>query len=184
MFANALGDRVPVPGRIIPKTQKMVFDTSLLTTKHYKIRIKGKWSNPGKEDAPSQHLGVVIIWKGAFRSPSTMVGLLTNIWYCICSESYYEKDNWNVFSCIGSSFQMLRDLCYTYYDTAWGHIYKKFNRRKSSCLQLLVYKNQHQKSIQTHLKIGNAIGVMSCVHQWPGRPEFKDTKNGTWCRLA
>ena len=33
---------VQFPGRVIPKTQKMVLDSSLLNTQHYKIRIKGK----------------------------------------------------------------------------------------------------------------------------------------------
>ena len=31
-----------IPGRVIPKTQKMVLDASLLNTQHYKVRIKGK----------------------------------------------------------------------------------------------------------------------------------------------
>ena len=31
-----------VKGRVIPKTQKMVFDASLLNTQHYNVRIKGK----------------------------------------------------------------------------------------------------------------------------------------------
>ena len=35
------------------KTQKMVLDHSLLNTENYKVWIKGKWSNPGKEVAPS-----------------------------------------------------------------------------------------------------------------------------------
>ena len=30
------------PGRVIPKTLKMVLDTSLLNTQQYKVRIKGK----------------------------------------------------------------------------------------------------------------------------------------------
>ena len=30
------------PGRVIPKTQKMVLDATLLNTQHYKVRIKGK----------------------------------------------------------------------------------------------------------------------------------------------
>ena len=40
-----------MPGRVIPKTQKMVLDASLLNTQHYKVWIKGKveqsweWSN-------------------------------------------------------------------------------------------------------------------------------------------
>ena len=36
------GDLGSIPGRVIPKTQKMVLDASLLNTQHYKVRIKGK----------------------------------------------------------------------------------------------------------------------------------------------
>ena len=42
VFADGPGDRCSVPGRVIPKTQKMVLDTVLLNTQDYKIRIKGK----------------------------------------------------------------------------------------------------------------------------------------------
>ena len=42
MFANGLGDRGSIPGHIIPKTLKMVLDTSLLNTQQYKVRIKDK----------------------------------------------------------------------------------------------------------------------------------------------
>ena len=38
MFANVPGDRGSIPGRDIPKTQKMVLCAAL----HYKVRIKGK----------------------------------------------------------------------------------------------------------------------------------------------
>ena len=41
-IANGLGDRDSITGRVIPKTQKMLLDTSLLSTQHYKVRIKGK----------------------------------------------------------------------------------------------------------------------------------------------
>ena len=41
-FANDPGDWGLVPGRVTPKTQKMVLDISLLNTQHYKKRIKGK----------------------------------------------------------------------------------------------------------------------------------------------
>ena len=41
-FANGPGDLGSIPGRVIPKTQKMVLDASLLNTQHYKVRIKGK----------------------------------------------------------------------------------------------------------------------------------------------
>ena len=42
VFANGLWDLDSIPGRVIPKTQKMVLDASLLNTQHDKVRIKGK----------------------------------------------------------------------------------------------------------------------------------------------
>ena len=42
VFANGPGDLGSIPGRAIPKTLKMVLDTSLLNTQQYKVRIKGK----------------------------------------------------------------------------------------------------------------------------------------------
>ncbi len=42
MFANGPGDQGSIPGRVIPKTPKMVLDATLLSTQHYKVRIKGK----------------------------------------------------------------------------------------------------------------------------------------------
>ena len=41
-FANGPGDHGSIPGRVIPKTLKMVLDTSLLNTHQYKVRIKSK----------------------------------------------------------------------------------------------------------------------------------------------
>ena len=51
MFANDPGDQGSILGWVILKTQKIVFDATLLNTKPYKVRIKGKveqsreWSN-------------------------------------------------------------------------------------------------------------------------------------------
>ena len=42
VFANGPGDQVSIPGRVIPKTQKMAPDSALLNTQHYKVRIKDK----------------------------------------------------------------------------------------------------------------------------------------------
>ena len=42
VFANGPGERCSIPGGVIPKTLKMVLDTSLLNTQQYKVRIKGK----------------------------------------------------------------------------------------------------------------------------------------------
>ena len=42
VFANGLRDLGSIPGRVIPKTFKMVLDTSLLNTQQFKVCIKGK----------------------------------------------------------------------------------------------------------------------------------------------
>ena len=42
MFANGQGDLGSIPGRVIPKTFKMVLDISLINTQQYKVRIKGE----------------------------------------------------------------------------------------------------------------------------------------------
>ena len=69
---NGSGDRGSIPGRVIPKIQKMVLDSALFNTQHYKVRIKDKveqsreWSS-----APPIYLGVVAVEKGAFGSPSS-----------------------------------------------------------------------------------------------------------------
>ena len=41
MFANDPGDLGSIPGRVKPKTQKLVLDASLINIRHYKVRIKG-----------------------------------------------------------------------------------------------------------------------------------------------
>ena len=42
-FANATGDLGSIPGRVIPKTLKMVLDTYLLNNQQYNVRIKGTY---------------------------------------------------------------------------------------------------------------------------------------------
>ena len=41
-FASGPGDRGSIPGRVIPKTQKIVLDAALLNTQYHKVRSKGK----------------------------------------------------------------------------------------------------------------------------------------------
>ena len=48
VLASGPGDRGLIPGRVRTKTQKKVLDVSLLNIQRYKVRIKGKWSSPGK----------------------------------------------------------------------------------------------------------------------------------------
>ena len=53
LSTNGPGDLGSIPGRVIPKTQKMVLDPSLLNTQHYKVWIKGKVEQSWEGVAPS-----------------------------------------------------------------------------------------------------------------------------------
>ena len=53
MLTKGPGHRGSILGWVMSKTQKMVLYATLLNIQHYKIRIKGKWRNPGKRVAPS-----------------------------------------------------------------------------------------------------------------------------------
>ncbi len=79
VFANGPGGLGSIPGRVIPKTQKMVLDASLLNTQHYTVWIKD--SNPGKWVTPSPTLWCSSYRKGAFGPPSTMVANFTLLYY-------------------------------------------------------------------------------------------------------
>ena len=67
LFTNGLGDQGSIPCRVIPKTQKMVLDTSMLNTLHYKVCIKGKWSNPEKVVVPYPTPQCSSYWKGSLQ---------------------------------------------------------------------------------------------------------------------
>ena len=70
MFANGPEDLGSIPGRVIPKTQKMVLDASLLNTQHYKVRIKGKVEQFREGVAPSP-----TPWCSSYRKGSLRVTL-------------------------------------------------------------------------------------------------------------
>ena len=69
-FGNGPGDLGSIPGRVIPKTQKMVLDASLLNTQHYKVRIKGKVEQSREGVAPSP-----TPWCSSYRKGSLRVTL-------------------------------------------------------------------------------------------------------------
>ena len=67
VYANGSGDLGSIPGRVIPKTQKMVLDASLLNTQHHKVRIKGKVEQFREGVAPSPTPWGSSYRKGSFR---------------------------------------------------------------------------------------------------------------------
>ena len=77
VFTSGLGDLGSIPDHVIPKTLKMVLDTSLLNTQQYKVHIKGKVEQSRERSSPPLHLDVVTIEKGAFGLSSTTVASFT-----------------------------------------------------------------------------------------------------------
>ena len=49
VFANGPGEQGSIAGVDVPKSQKLILNAALFKTQRYKVRIKGKWSNPGNE---------------------------------------------------------------------------------------------------------------------------------------
>ena len=69
VYTNGPGDQGSIPGRVIPKTQKMVFHASLFNTQHYKVDIKGKVEQSRERSNAPLYIGVVPIEKGASGHP-------------------------------------------------------------------------------------------------------------------
>ena len=67
VFTNGPGDRASIPRWVIPNTQKMALDASLLNIQYFRVRIKGKRSNPGKGGTPSITSRCSSYWKGSLR---------------------------------------------------------------------------------------------------------------------
>ena len=62
----------------------MVLDASLLNTQHYKVHIKGKWSNPGKGVVPSLTPRYSDFWKGSLWICLWPTYWLLYIYVCVC----------------------------------------------------------------------------------------------------
>ena len=59
VFANGPEDLGSIPGRVIPKTLKIILDTSLDNTKQHKVRIKGKVE---QSRARNKHLPSICVY--------------------------------------------------------------------------------------------------------------------------
>ena len=91
VFTNGLGDQGSIPGWVIPKVQKMVLDTSLLNTQHYKVRIKDKWRSPRKGVALSPTSWYCSYWK---ESPRAVLYSHEQLYIHICMQKHipHNKD--------------------------------------------------------------------------------------------
>ena len=70
VFANGPEDLGSIPGHVIPKTFKIVFDTSLLNTQQYEVHIKGKVEQSRERSSTFPYTSMSME-KGAYWSPLT-----------------------------------------------------------------------------------------------------------------
>ena len=59
VFASSPGNLGSIPGYVIPKTLKLVFDTSLLNTQQNKVRIKGKVEQSSEKGSALPYISVL-----------------------------------------------------------------------------------------------------------------------------
>ena len=67
VFASSPGDRVSIPGRVIPKTQKWYLMSPCLTLSIIRYVSRVKWNNPGKGVAPTPTPWCSSYSKGSLR---------------------------------------------------------------------------------------------------------------------
>ena len=96
VFANGTGERGSIPGHVIPKTLKMVLDTSLLNTQQYKVQIKGKIEQSREEVAPSSTPRCSSNWKGSHLVALDYSRQL--YWYTWNRNTVKTKDNTDIFN--------------------------------------------------------------------------------------
>ena len=140
VFANGPGDLGSIPGRVIPKTQKMVLDTSLLNTQHYKVRIKGKVEPSREGVAPSP-----TSWCSSYRKGSLRVTLDYG------RQLYFTlliTDTENTITLLGRSYFQEEIICF-YEVTIIGYEFlsnPENHVKKIDGLILMVLKSNNQSS--------------------------------------
>ena len=75
VFAHGPVDRGSILDRVIPKTFKLVLDTSLLNTEHYQVRIKGKVEQSRERSSALPYTSIVQLLQ---REPSDRPRLVTH----------------------------------------------------------------------------------------------------------
>ena len=134
--AVVIWDQGSIPGRVIPKTQKMQLDATLLYTQHYKVGITGK-----VEQSMEWSISVVAIQRGAFGSPSTKVANFTYLdityaWFTYNSREILHGEVVNVLDCnnIVSKFQLQSCYYVHYRSNIFGGVVGWSSRINKPCL--------------------------------------------------
>ena len=134
VFANGPGDRGSIPGRVMPKTQKMVLDAALLNT-IVKWGSRVKWSNPGKGVAPSPRPQCSSYWKGSLLVALEYGRQLYFTYNCMRKGMHKE---------LGNKFEFLsNNKCYMY--NSEDVLENEMHKRKFNCCLIILLNKKTKK---------------------------------------
>ena len=139
VFANGPGDRGSIPGRVIPKTQKMALDASLVNTQHYKVWMKGKvgqsreWSS-----ALPNTLRCSSYWNGAFGSLLTKIASLAlyifiNKYCCPSFRQYHISLNLAANCAPLKTYGHFSYLTHWWWGKRWINAFSSYVKVKGNC---------------------------------------------------
>ena len=124
VFSNGPGDLGSIPGRVIPKTLKMVLDASLLNTQHYKVRIKGEVEKSWERNSILPY-----IWCSSYRKRCLRVTLDNGRQLYFTIDKGYILEKGELF------FRMFFHKCKPCNIKKWVYGKKDFNFEKNICFQ-------------------------------------------------
>ena len=156
-FTNGPGDQGSIPGRVITNTQKMVLDATLLSTQHYKVRIKGKVEQSREKSSTFPSIRCSIYLKGALGLPSTKVTNLLLTIMTTCS----------IFHCILLPFlNSSIIICFLLYDIQQSYL---------TVLKFQVFIFNTNKSIHNYMVSRNHLKVI-IIHSLAGSSMVSNNK--------
>ena len=86
VFAINPGDLGSIPGRVIPKTLKIVLDTSLLNTQQYKVCIKGKVEQSRKRSSGLPYGHQLYLLHNVLKHPLLILNDVYIIFECLYTQ--------------------------------------------------------------------------------------------------
>ena len=142
VFVNGPGDLGSIPCCFIPKTIKMVLDTSLtLSNIRYISRVK--WSNPGKGVAPSPTPRCSSYWKGSLLVAldyDHQIYLLISNHIAVCKLFVLGRNTWLI--------ELLM-----FYNNTWNHL--------TVCKQMI--STTFKSNVSLKLLADNIIWTGFCI---------------------
>ena len=123
VFANGPRKQGSLLGRVIPKTPKMVTDTSLLNTQHYKVRINGKVEQSKEWSSDLPYTTVLKLLKREPLGHPRLRSPTIYIYIYIYIHTHYLSISLSIYIFISLSFSLFHAHTHTYVSCLYQYIY-------------------------------------------------------------